>query len=376
MDGQKTAYIHVPAASAKGYKQPGNTTATRTAQALAKKMRRVWTGKSKEGDLVRCRSPRKDFEEAFKSSFKFLREMVTAHQWNVGVTRTFTFQLIDAWDHIELNTMARIREFPARTREVRLRQIAGRKSSAIYTQILQKKQDSEAMILQRLDTLQIKDAPRMKTEVPEPPADVRPAATLSIANDPWGEDRCERPTYLKQQPQPQPKTTTTTIKLEVWDGKDPWYSGEDETKRRRTQAAKPEVPMQTTASSSVAITVIKQEEIVAAHEEIEAWDTQEDHLWNAMYEEQATAEPLAALRSDRTKYVKAPVNTQAPDGGNWSSWSWGNQAGSRGNTSWGHRSVNTSSSSSTTRASSSRHWTSPTPPPWKEAPWKDAPWKR
>ena len=185
---------------------------------------------------------------------------------------------------------------------------------------------------------------------------------------------CDRPTYLK--PQQQPKTTTTTMALEVkWDGVGPWYHGEDEATRRRRQAVKLEVTKQPGASSSVAITVIKKEEIVAAHNEIER-DTQEDHHWNAMYEKQAKAEPLAALKSDRSKYVKAPVNTKAPDGGNWSSWSWDNQAGSRGNTSWGHRSYSTSTSSITTATSSSRHWAAPTPPPWKGVSWKDALWKR
>ena len=238
------------------------------------------------------------------------------------------------------------------------------------------------MILQRLDTLRIKDEPSIKAEVPEPPAGVKPAATLSIKDDPWGKDMCEKPKHI-QQPST-PTSTTTTMALEVkWDGVDPWHHGEDEATRRRTQADndKPEVPKQTGASSSVAITVIRKEEIVAAHEEIKR-DTQEDHPWNAMAEQQAQASPLAAvkhLQTDRSKY-KAPVNSNAPDGGNWSSYSWANQAGSRGNTSWGHRSYSTtptSTSTATRRApSTSRHWTAPAPPPWKEASWKEAPWKR
>jgi hypothetical protein len=164
-----------------------------------------------------------------------------------------------------------------------------------------------------------------------------------------------------------------------WDGTDPWHNGEDEdTNRRRTHVDKdkPEVPAQTSSSSSsVVVTVIPKEEIDAAHEEPKR-DTQEDHAWNAMTQEQAQAPPLAALKRlqiDRSKY-KAPVNPKAPDGGNWSSYSWTNQAGSRGNTSWGHRSYSTTSATRAT--STSRHWTAPTPPPWKEASWNEAPWKR
>jgi hypothetical protein len=378
MDGHKTEYIHVPSASAKGYRQPGMTTTTKTAQALSRKIKRVWNGKSKEGDLVRCRSPRKDFEDAFKGSYKFLREQVTGHQWNIGVTKTFTFQLINAWTHIERNTMMRIETFPERTREVRMRQITERRNSAIYTQILQKKQDSDAMIRQRLDTLQIKDAPRIKSELPAPPADVRRTATLSIPNDPWGVDSGEQVPMNPQQPTPQkPMVTTTTIKLEVKDGKDPWYNGMDEdAKRRKTQEIKPDVAMQATTSSTVALKLIKQEEIDAAHKELEKWDTQDDHLWNQMQNEHEATDPVAAMRDDRprSRYTKAPVNTPAPDGGTWSTWSYNNRPGSRGKTSWENRSAGTSSSS-TTRATATS-WTSSTSPPWREAPWKEAPWKR
>jgi hypothetical protein len=124
MDGLKTTYIHAPEYSARCHKQAGSATQTRTANSRTKRMRRLWVGNNQEGELVRCRSPMRDFEDAFKNSYKFLRQMITEHQWNIGVTETFTFQLLNAWEHHEANTMARLHEFPTTLRELRQKQMA------------------------------------------------------------------------------------------------------------------------------------------------------------------------------------------------------------------------------------------------------------
>ena len=121
----------------------------------------------------------------------------------------------------------------------------------------------------------------------------------------------------------------------------------------KVEEKKVDVATSSSSSSSVAIRIIPQEEIAAAQ------DIQEVHPWTQI-QEASEREPvnLAKLRSDRAK-AKAPVNKKAPDGSSWSTYSWKCEAGS----------------TPRSTSSSTRHWTTLAPYPWREHYWAEG-WQR